>query len=848
MTEGFFSFLGQIGYMGMICAFGTLVALIASIWTRDNGENIAGGVISAFILAVTIVVVAIPEGLPLAVTIALAYSSKKMYKDQCFIRMLAACETMGNVTNICSDKTGTLTENRMTVVEGWFADVKYSQHQFHMIDQALPKSTRKLIVDHVSINRLAFLSTDKGQQSRDRPDVIGSKTEGALMLMCRDWGFDCEQVKKEIFNESTDRIFSFNSNKKRSTAVVQLRDGSGMTRVYCKGASEWVLKSCSRYLDHEGNPQPMTTDKQNELEITILKMADNAMRTLLLAHVDIPTNEMPTDWMETPPDQSDLVCDCIVGIIDPLRADVKESVAIAQQAGVVVRMVTGDNINTASAIARQCGILNACGTAVEGPHFRKMTPSQLDELLPSLQVMARSSPEDKCLLVSRLNGHSLPEGKEEWEKRFKARPELTWERDRDKVLPGHKDEWSKTRPEGGEVVGVTGDGTNDAPALKAADVGLAMGITGTKVARAASDIVILDDRFSSIVRSIMWGRAVFDNIRKFLQFQLTVNAVALILVFIGAVVGFGQPLNAVQMLWVNLVMDTLGALALGTEAPTMELLKRKPYKRSASLISRPMIRNIICQSTYQLILLFVLMFAGPKLFDIKPQTLESYPCASYTVNTGSTVMWNPATLAQTSNAGSHVVTCATFSALCNGGSSAPRDLQNNQYCYEDHVFQLANSSASFTFSNLAGFGDTCLVCAQSDYTQGSIIFNAFIWCQIFNEYSSRSLFNGINFLRGIASNIPFLTVSVFTIGLQIMLIEVGGDYVRTAPLTLLQWVITIALGAVTLPIGVLMRFIPADEDERNFFNSARGRADSRLSDHGGTFVADGTIEIGRLKD
>ena len=275
---------------------------------------------------------------------------------------------------------------------------------------------------------------------------------------------------------------------------------------------------------------------------------------------------LPVGWEENPPDHVDLVCDGIVGIIDPLRGDVKEAVRIAQEAGVMVRMITGDNIHTAKAIARDCGILTPGGLAIEGPVFRNLTPAQLDELLPRIQVMARSSPEDKYLMVTRLNGANLPRDEKAW---VEKHPGRSWAEEKDLLLPGYYQEWIKTRGEdGGHVVGVTGDGTNDAPALKAADVGLSMGITGTQVAKNASDIVILDDKFSSIVKAIMWGRSVFDNIRKFLQFQLTVNVVALTVAFVGAVTGTAPPLNAVMMLWVNLIMDTMGALALGTEEPT----------------------------------------------------------------------------------------------------------------------------------------------------------------------------------------------------------------------------------------------------------------------------------------
>ncbi len=229
-------------------------------------------------------------------------------------------------------------------------------------------------------------------------------------------------------------------------------------------------------------------------------------------------------------------------------------------------------------------------------------------------VLARSSPHDKYLLVSRLNGNGLPKSKEEWEQQH---PELDWESDKDTVLPGYYEEWASSRPDGGEVVGVTGDGTNDAPALKLADVGLSMGIAGSDVAKDASDIVIMDDDLGSIVKAIMWGRCVFDNIRKFLQFQLTVNIVALTVTFIGAMSGFEPPLNAIMMLWVNLIMDTLGALALGTEAPSKILLDRLPYVRSTSLINQVMGKHILVQSVYQLLVLSWLLLCGAAEFGVE---------------------------------------------------------------------------------------------------------------------------------------------------------------------------------------------------------------------------------------
>ncbi|CAK9251024.1 unnamed protein product [Sphagnum jensenii] len=420
----------------------------------------------------------------------------------------------------------------------------------------------------------------------------------------------------------------------------------------------------------------------------------------------------------------------------------------------------------------------------------------------------------------RLNGHNLPENQDQWEEMHKNRaPQVSWEQDRDHILPGYIEEWSKSRPNGGAVVGVTGDGTNDAPALKAADVGLSMGITGTKVAQEASDIVILDDKFSSIVNSIRWGRSVYDGIRKFLQFQLTVNIVALTIAFVGAVAGFGQPLNAVMMLWVNLIMDTFGALALSTEEPGALLLKRKPYKRSASLVSRVMWRNIMVMSLYQLAILFVLLFEGAQLFRV----VTNGTCVSFNIVDNSD-LWSVTTGAQYTNSSAQSlgpsVSCKDFRSYC---------ANNDYFCYHSNHQYAANGVATditFHFDTLQGYYANCFTCRQHDYTHGTIIFNAFIFCQIFNEYVSRK-FDEVNMFEGIRSSPLFLLVSIFSIGCQIFLVQLGGDYMKTAPLNWMQWLITVALGAMTLPIGALMRFIPVTEDPQSFFDANEQQEDEQ---------------------
>ncbi|CAM9381353.1 unnamed protein product [Chrysoparadoxa australica] len=791
-----------IGYVGFGFAVATFIALLASLPTVPHLtspllQTVKERVIEAFIIGVTIIVVAIPEGLPLAVTISLAYSTRRMYKDQNLIRVLAACETMGNATNICSDKTGTLTENQMTVVEGWFGGKVIDRDSLKTANTGtLAAPVMELVTENCAINRSCDVHfKDEHGKALHKPRVIGNATEGALAILSTEWGFNVVSLKKARFDPASDKEYPFNSAKKRSSVLVsQKRDDPGR-RLLVKGASETVLADCTEYTLPDGSTAPLTDAKRKELDEMIFQMADRALRTLCLAHVDFDSiKSLPEGWEEESPDHGGLVCDAIVGIMDPLRSDVKEAVAIAQGAGVMVRMVTGDNIHTAKAIARDCGIYDpAIGVALEGPAFRQLTPAQLDEVVPRLQVLARSSPNDKYLMVTRLNGHGVPANEKEWlEYHDKDGSRgLSWAKDKDRLLPGYREEWEKQYKKGGEVVGVTGDGTNDAPALKAADVGLSMGITGTKVAQSASDIVILDDKFSSIVRAIMWGRSVYDNIRKFLQFQLTVNVVALSIVFIGSLAGFDPPLNAVMMLWVNLIMDTMGALALGTEHPTLELLERKPYGRSAKLVSRPMARNILVQSAFQLILLLWLLFDIRTLFDyVEPNN----PCKGWELDAND-YTWSSATGGEHIDGGD--VSCADFITTCGA-------FTDQRACFE------AN------FAQFDEFEKACLHCDDEDYTHYSIIFNAFVFCQLFNEFNARSIFDEWNVFKGLAGNPIFMAIILITIGLQILIIEFGGDFTRTTSLTAKEWVVTAALGFIAIPLGVAMRFIPVAENPKDF--------------------------------
>jgi Ca2+-transporting ATPase len=515
-----------IGYVGMGAAAATFVAMMAiKIFMQPEylaDVTVFHHALDAFIIGVTIVVVAVPEGLPLAVTIALAYSSQQMLADQNLIRHLAACETMGNATNICSDKTGTLTENRMTVVKGWFANKK---------DEDAAKECKKMSGEALEIilDGIACCSTARivpadaddmvGPVHDNRAHVIGNKTEAALLLWAQNHHKDDTEARRSKANFGVvggSRLFPFSSARKCMSVLVATEPDDvevHMTRktsqrlaswtLYHKGAGEMVLQNCTKFLDTDGSEKLMTAKKRKEFEDLIKEYATKALRCVAVCHRSNVEELLGSDpFKSTLADvesklEKEMTLDALVGIADPLRKDVVGAVAVCQRAGIFVRMVTGDNLDTANAIAKQAGILTKGGLSMVGEDFRKLSPSQLDAILPRLQVLARSSPEDKHMLVQRLNGGLMPENEEEW---LEAHPGKNYAKDKDLLLPGYKEEWALSHGHGGEVVGVTGDGTNDGPALKAADVGLSMGLSGTDVAKKASDIIIMDDKFSSIVK------------------------------------------------------------------------------------------------------------------------------------------------------------------------------------------------------------------------------------------------------------------------------------------------------------------------------------------------------------
>ncbi|OBT89215.1 hypothetical protein VE02_04275 [Pseudogymnoascus sp. 03VT05] len=713
----------KIAISGVAAAGVLFVVLTAKFLSQLSGSHDSPfeqvqAFLRIFIVSIAIVVVAVPEGLPLAVTLALAIAVTRMLKDNNLVRILSACETMGNATTVCCDKTGTLTTNRMTVcagtvgVAGRFLDegqlggsesrrgsvrpnsyttMEGTPGSSAWKDGAVPtgkfcsllaSDVRDIMVKSIAINSTAFEGEEDG-----KPAYIGSKTEAALLTFARDWlGMQPLDVERE--NAEVVEIYPFNSTRKCMAVVTQLPNG--WYRIYLKGAPEIVLEKSSRVTSKTASQLSedvhLTKDKLDMVTGAINEYASQSLRTLGFSYRDLPSWP-PLGYEVGEVSFDDIFADMtllgVLGLQDPLRPGVEAAVELCQHAGVFVRMVTGDNVRTAQAVARKCGILTESGVIMEGPDFRKLSIPEMDSILPHLQVLARSSPEDKRMLVKRLK-------------------------------------------ELGETVAVTGDGSNDGPALRAADVGFSMGISGTEVAKDASSIILMDDNFSSIVKAIEWGRTVNDVIKKFLHFQLTVNVTAVTLTFVSAVASDKEEsiLTPVQLLWVNLIMDTFAALALATEPANPTVLEREPERKTAQLISPTGWKMIIGQAIYQLIAVMILYYKGNEML----------------------------------------------------GYTQPEDMERLQ----------------------------------------TLIFNAFVWMQVFNLTNNRRLDNKLNVFSGILQNPFFIAINVVIVTGQVLIIYFGGSVLATTRLSANEWAISLFFGFASLPVGMLLRLTPDESLQRIF--------------------------------
>lgn len=510
---------------GIVAAFVFIVQVVGFV---QAGTVSFSTVTESFITSIVLMVAAVPEGLPTIVAISLAINVVKMSKQRALVKKMQACETIGCINVICSDKTGTLTQNRMTVMNVYTPD-----------GTAEPDQVRKAeLFDNFCINGTADIHTEG-----DTDTFVGNPTECSLLVCARKSGVDYREKRAAA---NIVKVFPFSSDTKRMTTVIE-RDGQFIAML--KGGPEKVLPACA-----------LSDAESAAIQRQIEEYQNKAYRVLAFAH---KTTQQPADW-DSARDQleSGMTFDGVVAIADPLREDVPAAVQKCRKAGIEVKMLTGDNIVTATAIAKELDLFGEGDIALTAAEIDEMDDDQLKEALPHIRVIARSTPTVKMRVVKLL----------------------------------------KTQ---GNVVAVTGDGINDAPALKNADVGLAMGIAGTEVSKEASDVVLMDDSFSTIARAVEWGRGIYENFRRFIQFQLTANLSSVLVVVASVLLGFAAPFTAIQLLWINLIMDGPLAITLGLEPIRGDLMKRSPTRRNESIISRDMILRIGVSGIYIAVLCIV---------------------------------------------------------------------------------------------------------------------------------------------------------------------------------------------------------------------------------------------------
>ena len=744
--------IGNFGYIMAALIGGVIILkdIILKIYYKESifVSSTLDTIINAFILAITVIVVAIPEGLPMAVAISLAYSNSS--------------ETMGNVNNICTDKTGTLTKGQMVVESFWFKGKDYNANQF----KNLSTQEKKLFFENICNNITVVETTD----INGNLVLNGDMTEKALYNYMINNGYDKKNILNYDNKDKEKYVLNFNSDNKFMCTLI--RENAYHYKLYLKGAHEIVFPLLTTI--RSGSTVYEMFDKyKDEVSKIIQKYSKQSKRTLIFASKKISVQEFNNAnkiFKEKNAEfyksiYKNLNFEYLVGIRDQLRSEVPHSVEMCHKAGITVRMVTGDNIITALAISKDSNIItedqfnegledidkfrNICNSiirpkrnyssnnifnkdpsnnisdktldeiaksdfdspiALEGEQFRLLSGNltknydpdthkiknitlndieMFKKITKRLKVIARATPEDKFLLVFGL-----------------------------KQL--------------GNIIAVTGDGTNDAPALKEAHVGFAMGIRGTDIAQQAADILLLDDSFSSIITACKFGRNVYDSIRKFVQFQLTTNIVAVFMTLLGGIILKDSPLNAIQMLWVNLIMDSFASLALATEKPTDKLLERKPYKRDSSILTPFMKANVISQGIFQILILLFIIFKGDKLF----------------------------------------------------GVNSDRELEHYEW----------NSEHGYHFT---------------------IFFDIFVFLQVFNSINARKLNQKeVNIFEGIKDNIYYILVQSFIVFGQIILVTFGGRAVRTQPLTILQHIACAIIASLSLGVGYCVKLIPFDMAEK----------------------------------
>ncbi|XP_062014331.1 putative calcium-transporting ATPase 13, plasma membrane-type [Rosa rugosa] len=672
-----------IGKVAAVVAFLVLAVLLVRYFTGhtedENGnkefnsssikvDDLISAVTGIIAAAISIVVVAIPEGLPIALTLTVSYSMKKMMADKATVLRLSAAETMAFTTTICTDKTGTLTMNQMTVTKFWIGDNSLEQEAY---SSKISHFVLNLIQEGVALNT----SGSVYKPSLDSEiEISGSPTEKAILW----WAVYGSQMDAEKVTRSCSvlQFEAFNSQNKRSGVLLKRKEDSTI-HVHWKGAAEIILGMCSSYYKPSGVVKHMDDNEKGKFQHIIQGMAASRLRCIAFAHKEIPADQYRLDLKQKIMLQEDgFTLLGLIGLKDPCRPGVWKAVKDCQNAGVNIKMITGDNVFTAQAIATECGILKPgqdifSGAVIEGAVFQSYSDEDKMLNVDNICVMARSSALDKLTMVQCLK---------------------------------------KKR----HVVAVTGDGASDAPALKEADIGLSLGIQGTQVAKESSDIIIIDDNFASVVNVLACGRCVYHNTQKLIQFQLTANVTGLVINSAAAASSRAVPFTVVRSIWLNLIMDTLLALALSKDKPTKELMEKPPVGRTNPLITNIMWRNLSAHALYQTIVLLVLQFKGKAILGVDDKVL------------------------------------------------------------------------------------------------GTLVFNTYLLCQVFNEFNARKL-EKKDIFRGLHTDKLFVGVITVAIVLQVVTLELLSKYLDTGRLNCGQWGLCLGIAAMSWPIGWVVKCIPVPQ-------------------------------------
>ena len=824
----------------------------------DPKTMIAKNILDIIILCISIIVVAIPEGLPLAVTLSLAFSIKKLMDYNNLVRKMHACETMGGANYICTDKTGTLTKNEMSVFKVLTGNEEFELQQNLNIDTVGKLGTEKKnnseIVKQIREDHQKYFKNEEYWEvlkiaialnvectitKNEIKDINGdiekcetkNKTDKAFIdFLYRFKSPISIEKEKYLKNQSVYKQFPFDSKRKRMTTFVNNEEFSSGYRLFSKGGAENAALFCNTYLDPEnGAIKPMDDKVVERIKNSIRDFNKDKLRSLYIAYKDITKEEYENCGKLNDEgkliDQYGMVFLGVFGIRDSLRDGVVEAVGKCHEAKVNVIMVTGDNIVTATAIAKECGILgNEVNLKDLGPDKIEQDPDAMNDNSRKkeyINIILKNQPRaltgnsfyncvgglicEECKKETNLCKCPKTEAEaKEIQKKYKETELRPIKKDVIKNMknfqivterlnvmarsqPIHKYALVLGLRALKNVVAVTGDGTNDAPALSKSDVGFAM-FAGTDIAKEASDIVIIDNNFSSIVTAIIYGRNIYDNIRKFLQFQLSVNFCACLIVFICACIGNETPLTPIQMLWVNLIMDSLGSLALATEPPYEELLQREPTKRNESIINGRMWKHICLQSLIQIIILLILYLIAPNF--VKEDDLERL---------AENKIINYCYGNMPGNSDPSYIIFGTESSW-SSDTKLRTDIKK-EYCGK----YSSRQSLSVAFKEYSN--------ANGGSVHMTIIFNVFVIYTLFNQINCRMIDDSFNIFKRITRSLLFPLITLIEMGLQVLIVCLGKSifHVANNGLTGVQWGICFGFSAITFVVSIIGKLLPFDK-------------------------------------